>query len=359
MRIGLIAPPWVPVPPPAYGGTESVIANLALGLAARGHDVRLFTVGDSTSTVTRRHLYDAAAAPMGRSDLEAAHVLAAYDSFGGPDGVDVIHDHTVLGPLLGGRSGVPRAPVVTTQHNPFTPENLSILREVSPTVAVVAVSHDQASRSDGLPVAAVVHHGIDLEVHRPGRPVGEHLVFVGRMAPEKGVHRAVRIAHAVGRPLRIVTKMREQAEVAYYRDCVLPLLGSEDERPEELGLLDRLDAVGTAAALVNPIAWPEPFGLVMPEALALGTPVVAFPGGAAPEIVTHGLTGFLCPTEQDAVAAIGAIGLIDRAACRLEAERRFSLETMAARYERVYGALLMTAAGHGRDGAGAADRSNA
>ncbi len=337
MRIGLVAPPWIPVPPPAYGGTEAVIADLARGLDARGHDVTLFTVGTSTCRVTRRHAFTEAVAPIGQSVAEAAHVLAAYDALAD---VDVIHDHTVLGPLLARRTGLDGPPVVVTNHGPFTALTRPIFRAIARRAAVVAISHDQARRAGDVPIAAVIHHGVDLETYRAGDGRGEGLVFVGRMSPEKGVAAAVRIAHAAGRPLRIISKMREAEEHEYYRRCVRPLLSATDDEVAELGLAARVAVVGRSAGLVNPIAWPEPFGLVMVESMATGTPVIARPRGAATEIVATGRTGFLAERETEAVAAVRLLGSIDRGECRREVERRFSVERMAADHEALYARIL-------------------
>lgn len=338
MRIGLIAPPWIPVPPPAYGGTESVIDNLARGLRERGHDVTLFTVGESTCGVRRRHLFAEAVRPMGRTVPETAHLLAAYDALAGD--VDVIHDHTLLGPLLAARAGLAHLPIVTTHHGLFTSESRRILREVARQAAVVAISDDQASRAGDVPITAVIHHGIDLDAYRPGPGDGDHLVFVGRMSPEKGVAQAVRIAHGAGRPLRIVAKAREAEELEYFHTQVEPLLSREEDEVAELGLAERLRLLRHAAGLLNPIAWPEPFGLAMVESMAAGTPVLARPAGAAPEIVTCGRTGFLFDTDRDGVDAVERLPEIDRAECRRDVERRFSLQRMAADHERLYEAVV-------------------
>lgn len=335
MRIGLIAPPWVPVPPPGYGGTESVLDNLARGLAELGHRVDLFTVGESTSPVRRRHLFEEAVAPMGLAVPEAAHVLAAYDAL---TDVDVIHDHTLIGPLVAGRAGTARAPVVTTSHGAFTPLTRRIYAEIARTASVVAISHDQASRAR-LPIAAVIHHGIDLDAFRWGPGDGDYLAFVGRMSPEKGVHTAVAVARAAGRRLRIATKMREPSETEYFEAEVRPALHPGVEIEFEVPLAERVELMRRAAALLNPIAWDEPFGLVTAESLACGTPVVSTPRGAAPEIVRSGRTGFLCPTEASAVAALERVRFLSREECRRDVEARFSMRRMAedhvALYERV------------------------
>ena len=338
MKIGLIAPPWIPVPPPAYGGTEAVVDNLARSLSARGHEVTLFSVGTSTCPVDRHHLFDEPVARLGDGAAEAAHVLAAYESL---RTVDLIHDHTVLGALLAGRSGMPGPPVVVTNHGPFTPVTRRLYVEIARTAAVVAISTDQARRAgDEVPIAAIIHHGVDLDVYRPGPPPGEHLVFIGRMSPDKGVDRGRRVAPGTPPPRRGGTKMREAEEVDYYESCIRALLPDEAVPPEELALHEKIAVLQTAAALLNPIAWPEPFGLVMAESLATGTPVVASPVGSAPEIVLHRHTGFLCETDIDAVQCVGVIESIDRGACRADAENRFSAERMAFDYERLYRRLL-------------------
>jgi glycosyltransferase involved in cell wall biosynthesis len=341
MRIGLIAPPWVPVPPPTYGGTEIVIDNLARGLQSLGHDVQLFTVGESTCPVTKQFRFSHAIPAMGAGLPEAAHVLAAYDAL--DHQVDIIHDHTTLGPLLAGRHPDRHPPIVTTNHGPFTHDASLLFAEVAPDVAIVAISHNQAASAGTVPIAAVIHHGVDLELYQPGRGQGGYLLFMGRMTPEKGAHRALRAAKRAGHRLVIVAKMREPEERAYYQQCVAPLLGPGDSRPRELPVQRRRELLQGAKALLNPIAWPEPFGLVMIEALAAGTPVLAFPNGSAPEIVDDGVTGFLCADEDDLTAAIGRLDTIDRSACRRAAEQRFSLDRMVRAHEGLYRRVLLGA----------------
>ena len=337
MRIGLIAPPWVPVPPPAYGGTELVIDNLARGLKELGHDVRLFTVGESTCPVPTEYLYREPRAPIGISIVESAHVVAAYEALAD---VDLIHDHTLLGPLVAGTAGVRRPPVVTTNHGPFTDETRPIWSAITQHASLICISHSQARASGNVPVSAVIHHGIDLDVHQPGPGGGDYLMFIGRMSADKGVHHAVRIAREAGLPLVMATKMREAAEIDYFNAEVRPLLASEDQMPTEMPLRRRLSLLRGATALLNPITWREPFGLVMAEALASATPVLAFPNGAAPEIVDPGRTGFLCRDEAEMVQALGQVSQIDRDECRSAAERRFSLQRMARDHERFYRRVL-------------------
>ena len=338
MRIGLIAPPWVPVPPPAYGGTEAVVDNLARGLTAAGHEVTLFTVGDSTCPVDRLHRYPGAVAPMGAVAYELAHALSAYEAL---SDVDVIHDNTLAGPLLA-RAHRAGPPLAVTHHGPFDEDMRHLFAEAARHAAVVAISYSQARRAGGIPVAAVIHHGVDTDAYRPGPGDGGYLLFLGRMCADKGVHHAVRVAHRAGRRLVLVTKMREPAEEEYFHREIRPLLGPLDEVIIEAGAPERMHLLRHAEALINPICWPEPFGLVMAEALASGTPVLAFPNGAAPEIVEHGRTGFLCADEDAMVAALPGVPALDRADCRLAAEQRFGLQRMAHDHERLYRRLVAT-----------------
>lgn len=333
MRIALIAPPWLPVPPPAYGGTELVIDLLARGLVAAGHEVTLYTVGTSTCPVERRHRYDVAqwSAEGGASVLrELAHVTWAYEDLGD---VDVVHDHTLAGPFVG---SLARHHIVTTNHGPFRSDDIrQVYRSYPPRVAVIAISHDQAATHDG-PIAAVIHHGVDVESYRTDAVRGDHLLFLGRMHPDKGAHLAIEIARRAGRPLLIAAKMREPKEHAYFNHVVRPILGDGIDYVGEADREAKRELLAGAAALVNPIQWSEPFGLAMVEALASGTPVVTTRWGAAPEIVHDGVTGFVCDDVDGMVAAVADVDGLDRSACRRAAERRFSIERMSKDHADLY-----------------------
>ena len=244
---------------------------------------------------------------------EASHTLAAYESLAD---MDLIHDHTIMGPLVAGMKGVRRPPVVLTNHGPFTDETRPIFAQMARHASIIAISHSQARTAGHVPVAEVIHHGIDLDVHSPGPGGGDYLMFVGRMCVDKGVHHAVRIAKKAGWRLVLATKMREQAELDYFNDEVRPLMDPDDEMPAEMALGERLSLLRGAAAMLNPITWREPFGLVMAEALASATPVLAFPNGAAPEIIDPGRTGFLCRDEEEMISAVDRVAEIDRRQCR-------------------------------------------
>lgn len=336
MRIGLFAPPWLSVPPPAYGGIESVIDQLARGLHAQGHEVLLFATGDSTCPVPRAWLYDEPDARMGSAVVELRHVIDAYELVEDLD-LDIVHDHTLVGPLYAER--FPHLPVVTTNHGPFNADLRDLYRILARRIPVVGISHAQAAAA-AVPVTRVIHHGVDPKAFPVGQGDGGYLLFLGRMTPEKGAHRAAAVARRAGVPLVMAAKMREPAEKEYFDRCVRPLLGPGIEYVGEVGGADKLALLGGARALINPIRWQEPFGLVMIEALACGTPVLAFPEGAAPEIVDDGVTGFLCRDEDDMVRAVGRLGEIDRAACRTTMELRFSTARMVAEHVDLYGEVL-------------------
>ena len=337
MRIGLIAPPFLPVPPRAYGGTESVIDDLARGFTGAGHTVVLFTTGDSACPVTRRFVrLDAVTGQMGETLPELAHVLAAYDALAD---CDVVHDHTVAGPLVGAlRGGGP--PIVTTIHGAPDDDLRAVYAEVARRVTVVAVSHAQRARAVGVPIARVIHHGIDATEFPTGEGRGGYLLFLGRMAPEKGAHRAIEVARRAGIPLLLAARMQGVDERRYFEERVRPHLGADARYVGEVDRHAKLRLLRDATALVNPIRWPEPFGLVMVEALACGTPVLAFSEGAAPEIVAHGCTGFLCADEDEMAIAADKIGDIDRHECRAAVMRQFTTERMVGEYLELFSQVV-------------------
>jgi glycosyltransferase involved in cell wall biosynthesis len=333
MRIGLIAPPWVPVPPPAYGGTESVIDRLARGLVRAGHDVLLSAAANSSCPVPRvagTDPVDPAAAVCGDTLTELRHVVTSYAAM---SDVDVIHDHTLTGPLY--RRPPSPVPVVTTNHGPFDATLTPIYRALR-DVPVLAISHSQASTATGVPVAAVIHHGIDVAAVPVGGGDGGYASFLGRMAPEKGPREAALIARAAGVPLKMAAKLREPAEREYFETAVEPLLCSDVEYVGELGGPEKLDLLGSSFALLNPLQWAEPFGLVMIEALATGTPVVAARIGSAPEIVDDGLTGFLRTRPAGLATALLEASQLDRGDCRSAAMERFDTARMVSDHLGVY-----------------------
>jgi glycosyltransferase involved in cell wall biosynthesis len=337
MRIGMISPPWLPVPPPAYGGTEAVIDGLARGLEQAGHEVILVAHPDSRvpGVELRSVLSRGATMDIGQGATELAHVIAAYDELAE---VDVIHDHTLSGPLIGpAEPSCP--PVIVTHHGHVDDVGHRILSRVAQRCRVVAISQCQAD-SCPPPVAAVIHHGLDVTEWPMGDGSGGYLLFLGRMVPEKGPHRAIRIARQAGVPLVLAAKMREEPERAFFDAEVRGLLGPQAEYIGEVDAREKRELLRGAIGLLNPIDWPEPFGMVMLEALACGTPVVARSVGAAPEIVGHGQVGFLGRTDGELARGVSRLDEVNRLSCRTWAAQAFSIELMTKRYEEQYGLAI-------------------
>ncbi|KQZ85586.1 glycosyl transferase family 1 [Microbacterium sp. Root166] len=335
MRIGIIAPPWIPIPPTAYGGIESFIDMLAVELAEAGHDVVLAASGDSTCPVERLPGFPAAdPAAIGTTSAELRHLIRAY---AGLDDVDVIVDNTLGGPVLA-RSAA-RRPVVTIVHSPFEDVVLELFGATGPEMTFVAISHHQASTSRHIRVSEVIHHGIRVQ-DVPVGPGGDDACFVGRMHPAKGLLEAIRVAELAGIRLRIAAKMREPLEQAYFDEVVRPALGSNAEYVGELSTEEKYELTGASCALLNPVQWDEPFGLVMIEALATGTPVVATPRGSVPEIVQPGRNGFIDDDLHDLAAALQQARSLDRATCRAGVEERFTAAQMAQRYVALFERIL-------------------
>jgi glycosyltransferase involved in cell wall biosynthesis len=286
--------------------------------------VLLFATGDSTCPVPRKWVLEHAEGQrIGFSIPELRHVMGAYDAVGG---FDIVHDHTVLGPVYAQQTASP--PVVTTIHGELNGELRDLYGHVAQYVPVIAVSHAQRKPAPELPIARVIHHGIDASDFPFGSGAGGYCLFLGRLSPDKGAARAAHVAHKAGVPLLLAGKMREAWERDYFDAEVAPLLSDEIRYLGEVEHEHKLELLAGARALLFPIRWNEPFGLVMIEALACGTPVLAFPEGAAPEVVEDGRTGFLCHDEAQMVDALGQLDSIDRAACRAAVEGYFSTERM-------------------------------
>ncbi len=333
LRIGLIAPPWLPVPAPAYGGTEAAVDVLARGLEAAGHEVVLYATAESSCPVTLRST--APSAPrsrMGHALIEFPHVIDAYRAL---TDCDVVHDHTLLGPVHAGSLGTARPPTCATVHGSFDEAATKIYSTFDPSIRLIGISRHQASTSP-VRVDAVIHHGVDTNSIEVGTGDGGYVAFLGRMAADKGVHLAIQAARLAGVPIKIAAKMAEDNEVNYFRARVEPLLGAEVEFLGELDHDQKFELLREASALVNPIQWDEPFGVVMIEALAAGTPVVASNNGSAPEIVIHGENGYLCCDTEQLARGISDAVTLSRHRCRSDAEERFSMERLAADHLRVY-----------------------
>lgn len=336
MRIAVIAPPWTPVPPALYGGIELVVDRLAVGFQKAGHEVLLFTTGDSTCPVPRAWaLEEAEHQRIGMVVPELRHVMAAYDAV---QGYDIVHDHTLMGPIYAER--YVDLPVVTTVHGPFNHELTDLYGRIADRVPLIAISHAQSRPVPQIPIARVIHHGLDADAFPVGAGDGGYFLFLGRMSPDKGAHRAVDICRRAGVPLLMAAKMREPWEHEYFETSVQPLLDDEIRYLGEVPHERKLELLAGARGLVFPIRWNEPFGMVMVEAMACGTPVLAFPEGAAPEVVEDAKTGFLCADEDEMVDAIGRIDTINRADCRAAIEGYFSAGRMVDEHLELFDKIL-------------------
>jgi glycosyltransferase involved in cell wall biosynthesis len=328
----MIAPPWLPVPPSGYGGTEAVIDTLCRGLQRFGHEVHLVASGDSTCPVTLDATSERAPGiDVGGSAVELDHVIAGYEWLGE---MDIIHDHTTVGPIYG--RSVAKVPIVTTNHNSFARPFGTGFAAVAADVPVIAISHHHAASAVGVEVRAVIHHGVDPLEFPVGSGSGGYALFLGRMTADKGAHRAIHAALAAGERIYVAGKARAADELAYVEEEIRPLLGSSVQYLGELDRVAKLELLAGAFCLINPIAWDEPFGMVMIEALACGTPVVALRFGAAPEIVEDGRTGLLVDTEADLVGALERVRSIDRATCRASVEGHFSSTRMVEEHLALY-----------------------
>jgi len=347
MRILQIAPPWYPVPPTGYGGIEWIVSSLADNLTALGHDVTLVANGDSETSAELISVFDGSTPQrIGDVWMEATHAVSAYLR---ASDVDIIHDHTgVIGPAIAAAGGL-RVPVVNTLHGPWTAQNTMLYRAISRNVALTAISHDQALHApDGVRVAAVVHNGIELDAYEVGRQREDFLLFVGRASKEKGPEVAIEVARRVGMPLVMAMKVNEADEHRYFEEVVRPAIerAAADVHVDvrvSVEHAEKADLMMRARAVVVPIGWDEPFGLVMAEAAASGAPVVAFRRGSASELVLDGISGRLVPPgDIDAMTrAVEGIGDIDPLDCRAWAEGRFSARRMVDRYARVYEELAV------------------
>ena len=335
MRIAQIAPLAESVPPRLYGGTERVVAWLTEELVALGHDVTLFASGDSvTSAKLVPVLPRALRLGRPRSDPVAAQAALLEAVAQQAGSFDLIHSHIdwLHLPLLS-RLGVP---FITTPHGRLDLPGLSDLFSRFPHAPFVSISDNQRVPLGQANWLGTVHHGLPVNALRPCFGRGEYLAFLGRLTSEKGPEAAIRIARAAGMPLHIAAKV-PRGERRYFKEHLEPVIDGESvQLIGEVNDRAKQDFLANAAALLFPISWPEPFGLVMIEAMACGTPVIAYPCGSVPEIVDHGVNGFIVKNEAEAVQAVTRLSELDRRSVRTTFEQRFTARRMAEDYVRYY-----------------------
>ena len=339
MRIAQVAPLHESVPPKKYGGTERVVHVLTEELVGRGHDVMLFASGDSR-TSAELHACVPQALRLGRQPVDptVSETLQLEAVCRQAHRFDVIHFHT--GHLhfpLSSRLGVPH---VTTQHGRLDLAELPALYRVFAETPLVSISDHQRMPLPQANWQATIHHGLPPDRYALVPEAEDYLVFVGRVAPEKRLDRAIAIAAAAGLPLRVAAKV-DRVDRDYFQSMIEPLIAGNPlvEFVGEIDDVDKQAFIGRARALLFPIDWPEPFGLVMIEAMACGTPVIAWRNGSVPEVLLDGVTGFVVDSHEAAVAAVERLATIDRAGVRAVFEARFTARRMGDDYERLYGSL--------------------
>ncbi len=339
MRIAILAPPWFAVPPTGYGGIEWVVSLLADGLVDAGHDVTLFASGDSRTRAKLAAVYaEAPSREIGKTSWELRHALSCYDRAAE---FDVINDHTgMLGCTLG---AIVATPVVHTVHGPLNGqpgEIYELIGRVAPRVGLISISMNQRKPKPDLNWIANCHNALDFSVYplKPHRR--DYLLFLGRLSPDKGAHRAVAVAIQAGLPLKIAGKLQEPKERAYFHELVEPHLMDGIEFLGEVTHGEKVELLQNARATLFPIEWEEPFGLVMIESMACGTPVIATRWGAVPEVIEHGRSGIIVDHYTEMADALEAADELDPLELRRYVEEEFSPRRMVRDYVEAYEAAI-------------------
>ena len=337
MRVALIAPPFIAVPPADYGGTELFIAHLAEGLQRRGVEVTVYANGESTVATERRSIYPQARWPIKNPSYaslrEINHTAWAFHQ--AAKNADIIHVHSASAIPL---SRFVTQPVVLTLHGPHEPQ-LSELYSYYLEVHYVSISDAQRS-SETMPQMRTIHHGIDLGQYRLVENKQRYLSFIGRIAPLKGTHLAIDVAKRTGIPLKIAGDV-QPLNREYFEKKIKPQI--DGQLVQYVGLADlaaKNELLGNSMAMLFPIQWNEPFGLVMVEAMACGTPVLAMPGGSVPEVIQNGVSGHICRSVCEMAKRVQDVGKFDLASVRRHVEENFSVEKMVGKYVDLYEGIL-------------------
>jgi glycosyltransferase involved in cell wall biosynthesis len=335
MKIAQVAPLYESVPPKTYGGTERAVSWLTEELVRLGHDVTLFASGDSMTTA---RLVPCCPESLRLSldcvDQMARHLIQLEKVQLEKEEFDLIHFHTnyMHFPI----SSRERYVSVTTLHGRLDIPDLVPLYEMYPQMPVISISDSQREPLPNLNWQGTVHHGFPPGTYKAYSKAGKHLAFLGRTSLEKGLDKAIEIAKRAGMHLKIAAKI-DKAEQDYFDSCIRPSLDSSDiEFLGEIGYPEKNDLLGEAAALLFPICWPEPFGIVMIEAMACGTPVIAYPFGSVPEVVKDGVSGYVVPDLSSAVEAVKKVDQLDRKRIRKYFEQRFTAARMTQDYLKIY-----------------------
>lgn len=346
LRIAMIAPPWFELPPRGYGGVEAVVAHLVDQLVLRGHQVTLVSSGEhGTLAQDAYSVYDTAPSDrLGTPQPEVAQAAAAAALIDELD-VDLVHDHSLAGPLTA-RGRV--IPTVVTVHMRPTGDYVPYFRSLDRTAELVAISDAQRALLPGVNWAGTIHNAIDVASYEVREDKDDYVLWIGRFIEMKAPHLAIDVARAAGRRIVLAGKCSEPRERAFFEAEVAPRLGPDVEYVGEADAATKRELYAGARCLVFPLQWEEPFGLVMVEAMACGTPVVALRRGAVPELVPHGVGGFVVDDLEDMAKAVVEAEDLDPFDCRRIVEERFDLPVMAAGYERLFEDVLGARSARGR-----------
>jgi glycosyltransferase involved in cell wall biosynthesis len=342
LRIAMIGTPYYEIPPTGYGGIELICAELVDALVRRGHQVTLFSGGQRSGTqatfvsTTPRLRYE----QLGQAMPELLHAARVNRLLRDRPHFDIVHDHSGAGPLT---AGARTAPTLVTMHGPTEGELGDLYTDLGKSVYLVAISDFQRQRRPGLNWVGTVHNAVDpgrfIPDHRPDGPV----LWLARFTPDKGPDLAIQACRAAGLPLVLAGKCNEPGEQSYLEEQIRPMLGQDVRLVLNADRSMTRDLLTQARCLIMPIRWDEPFGMVMVEAMASGTPVVALRRGSVPEVVRHGVTGWICDDPDELPGWLRRCGELDAEACVTHVRKHFSADVMAQAYEKVYRATIRRA----------------
>ncbi len=344
MKIAQIAPAWFPVPPLGYGGIELIVSLLSDGLVDRGHEVTLYAAKGSTTKAKLVTPLDELPDPSQLGDVwfDTMHCLISYLDIQVSE-FDIIHDHSgIIGPAMGvlNRDRGNRPVLAHTLHGPWTEQGKKFYGLIDDLISLIAISNTQMEDNPKVHYQGMVYNGIELSDYRFESKKQDYLVYIGRANPDKGPVTALEVARRAGVDLKMVIKRNEPAEREYFDQEIAPLVNDQVEVFENIPHSQKVELLANAMAMIFPIQWPEPFGLVMAEAMACGTPVIAGKWGAAKELVVEGETGFLCNSMEEYLRALDSVTKLDPVRCRKWTQEQFSASIMVSRYEQVFESLL-------------------
>ncbi len=339
MKIAQIAPLWIPIPPITYGGTELVVHNITEELIKRKHDVTLFATADSN---TRARLVSLWEKSLWRARLESPHAVIVHQIakvLEEGNNFEILHNHTdfYLVPL----AKYIRRPIISTLHRPIDKATFNTFKEYERWNNYVAISYDQANSSPGLKFIAVIHHGIPTNLYEFNDNPDDYLLWLSKIEPEKGILEAIDVAKRTKERLIIAGNVVEEESGRFFRYEVLPHIdGDQIKYVGQVTFPQKIELFKKAKAVLYPIKRREPFGLIVIESMACGTPVIAFNNGAVPELIADGKTGFIVRSTNEMIVMLKQIHKIKRQDCRKHVQDNFNIEKMADKYEEVFRALI-------------------